>query len=251
MRATAAKLYARGWHVVQLNQRGCGGGAPLTHTLHHGGRGDDVAAVVRTLHREEGVEESAVIGFSLGGSLVLKMLGDLEGSAPDGLRAAVAISPLLDPARVQRHLDRTRSIPYRRFFLNRMSAHLRKRAQLHPTRFPAGERFESDTVEGFDDRFTAPYCGFASAQDYYRRADALPGLHKIRTPTLLVHAKDDPIVPLAVVGPAFDRELGAVRCVLPETGGHLGFYAPRAGSDGYWAEDRAVEFIGAHVRERI
>lgn len=252
MLGTAAKLFAAGWHVVRLNQRGCGESESLTPTLHHGGRGADVAAVLRALDRDEGIHTLAVLGFSLGGAVVLNMLGDLAGELPAGLVAAAVLSPLVNPAHVQAHLDQGSSRAYRTYFLRRMAAHLRRRARLFPGAFPAGERFESDTVEGFDDRFTAPMCGFASAQDYYRRCDPLRRLWSVRVPTLLVHAKDDPIVPFAGYSPESVVGSAAVRCLFPETGGHLGFYAPRAGTDGYWAEDRVVaHFHGRATARRL
>ncbi len=246
MLGTAAKLHAAGWHVVRLNQRGCGESETLTPTLHHGGRGDDVAAVLHSLDRHEDIGTLAVLGFSLGGAVVLNMLGDRAATLPAGLVAAAVLSPLVNPAHVQAHLDRPASRVYRTYFLRRMAAHLRRRAALFPGAFPTGERFDSDTVEGFDDRFTAPMCGFASAQDYYRECDPLRRLWKVRVPTLLVHAKDDPIVPFAGFSPESVVGSAAVRCLFPETGGHLGFYAPRPGTDGYWAEDRVV----AHFQTR-
>lgn len=235
----AAKLLAAGWHVIRLNLRGCGEGEALTPTLHHGGRSDDLAAVLTQLRRDFGLATLAVLGFSLGGALVLRLLGE-RGTVP-GLIAAVALSPLLNPEHVQRHLDRPGSVVYRRFFLHLMAWRLRRRAALFPRHFPAGERFTADRVEDFDDRHTAPRIGRASARDYYRSADALPLLANITTPTLLVHAQDDPIVPFAGLQHA---DFGAhVRTEFPRHGGHLGFYRRAPGSDGYWAEDRAVAFL--------
>jgi predicted alpha/beta-fold hydrolase len=240
MRGAAAKLLRAGWHVVRLNQRGCGESEALTPDLHHGGRSDDVAAVLTQLRAREGVDVLAAIGFSLGGSLVLRMLGQ-RGRVP-GLIAAVALSPLLNPAQVQRHLDRPGSVVYRRFFLRHMAAHMRRRAALFPAYYPRID-YHADTVLEFDDRYTPPYIGHGSAREYYRHADALPLLPAIATPTLLLHAQDDPVVPFA----GLDRApLGAhVVGEFPRHGGHLGFYCPAPGSDGYWAEDRAVRFVDA------
>lgn len=250
MLGTAAKLLAAGWHVVRLNQRGCGESESLTPTLHHGGRGADVAAVLRALSRDEGVDTFAVLGFSLGGTVVLNMLGDRDCELPPGLVAAAALSPLVNPAHVQAHLDRPANRPYRAYFLRRMAAHMRRRAEIFPEAFPEGERFDRDTVEAFDDRFTAPMCGFASAQDYYRLADPLRRIGGVRVPTLLIHAKDDPIVPFAGYALAGFTAPASVRCVFPETGGHLGFYAPAPGTDGYWAEDRVVAHFCARASSR-
>lgn len=238
--ATAGKLLRAGCHVVRLDLRGCGEGEALTPTLHHGGRSDDLAAVLDQLRRDHGLERLGALGFSLGGALVLRLLGERGELA--GLHAAVALSPLLNPEHVQRHLDRRASLVYRRFFLHLMASRLRRRAALFPGEFPPG-RFTAATVEEFDDRHTAPRIGRSSARDYYRSADATPLLHRITTPTLLVHAQDDPIVPFAgLQGADFGRH---VRTEFPGHGGHLGFYSPTPGSDGHWAEDRAVSFLVA------
>jgi predicted alpha/beta-fold hydrolase len=226
--------------VVRLNLRGCGEGEALTTTLHHGGRSDDLAAVLAQLRTHHGLERLAVLGFSLGGALVLRLLGE-RGQIP-GLLAAVALSPLLNPEHVQQHLDRPASLIYRRFFLHLMASRLRRRAALFPEHFPSGD-FIARTVEAFDDRHTAPRIGRTSARDYYRSADALPLLHRITTPTLLVHAQDDPIVPFAGLrGAAFSP---AITREFPRHGGPLGFDCPAPNSDGHWAEDRAVSFLVA------
>lgn len=242
MLGAAAKLYRAGFHVVRLNQRGCGESEGLTPTLHHGGRSDDLAAVLDALVARDGVEILVAIGFSLGGNLLLKLLGERGAGAPRGLVAAAALSPLLNPQHVQIHLDRPSSFPYRRFFLGLMARRMQRRAALFPGHFPA-QSFESRTVLDFDERFTIPYIGYASAVDYYRRADALPLLGGVEVPTLLVHAQDDPIVPFAGLAPGISRASRSVHLELPQHGGHLGFYAPAPGTDGYWAEDRAVAFL--------
>lgn len=243
VRATAARLLRAGWHVVRLDQRGCGEGERATPTLHHGGRSDDLAAVVGALLEREGVARLAAIGFSLGGAVLLKLLGEYGSAPPRGLVAAAALSPLLNPLHVQRHLDRPTSVLYRRFFLGRMAAKLRRRAALFPGDHPAHD-YRARTVLEFDERFTAPRIGYASAEEYYRRADALPLLPAIRVPTLLLHAQDDPVVPFAGLAAGLPTR-GAVRVELPRHGGHLGFYDPGVAGDGRWAEQRAADFLQA------
>lgn len=238
MRRTAAKLLARGWHVVRLDHRGCGAGEALTPTIFHGGRSDDVAAVLAELGGRHGIGELAAIGFSLGGGVLLRLLGE-RGRVP-GLVAAAAVSPLIHPAAVQRHLDRPQSALYRRYFLEVMAARMRRRAALFPGHFPAWS-YRCRTLLEYDDRVTAPLTGYSSAADYYRRVDALPLLPAIATPTLLLHAQDDPLVPFAALGRiAAGRDL---HLEFPARGGHLGFFAPGRGVDGYWAENRIIDFV--------
>jgi predicted alpha/beta-fold hydrolase len=254
----AAKLFAAGWHVVRLNQRGCGPSEVMTPTWNHAGRSDDLAAVLEQLREGDGVLSFALAGFSLGGNLVLKLLGERGGAAPAGLVAAAALSPLVDPAMVQNNLDQPALRPFRLYFLHRFARSMQRRAALFPEHFarmlrggaaPA-EHWRKLTVRQFDDRFTAPLSGFASAAEYYRRVDALPLVGAIRVPTLLVHAKDDPFVPFAVYRGSEVTRTPSVRPLFPERGGHLGFYDSKAGTDGYWVEDCTVAFFGAALAAR-
>jgi predicted alpha/beta-fold hydrolase len=239
----ADKLFRAGFHVVRLNQRGCGAGEGLTRTVNHGGRSEDVAAVLDQVRDEEGARRLVVVGFSLGGNLVLKLLGECGSAVPAGLVAAAALSPLVNPALVQRHLDQPASLAFRLFFLHLLARRMRRRARRFPDHFDQGEAYFRWTVRQFDDEVTAPHCGFASAADYYRRADALPLVGAIRTPTLVVHAHDDPLVPFAVYDGVPIHQNPAVQTLFTPHGGHLGFYDPRPGSDGLWAEDRTEEFL--------
>lgn len=239
MRRTAARLLARGWHVIRLDLRGCGRGEALTPTLLHGGRSDDVAAVLTAL--ADDVQHIVALGFSLGGALLLRLLGE-RGAVP-GLVAAAAISPPLNPAAIQVHLDRTASAPYRRYFLAIMAARLRRRVRQFPAHLPDRD-YRCATMREYDDRVTAPLAGFADADDYYRRADALPLLPAIATPTLLLHAQDDPLVPFSGFSTLARAAHPHVRGEFPRHGGHLGFYDPRLGADAHWAEARATSFLG-------
>lgn len=238
VRRTAARLLTRGWHVIRLDLRGCGRGEALTPTLLHGGRSEDVAAVLAALRGD--VQHIAALGFSLGGALLLRLLGE-RGAVP-GLVGAAAISPPLNPAAIQVHLDRTASAPYRRYFLAIMAARLRRRARQFPAHLPDRD-YRCATMREYDDRVTAPLAGFADAADYYRRADALPLLPAIATPTLLLHAQDDPLVPFAGFSALARAEHLHVRGEFPRHGGHLGFYDPRRGADAHWAEARATRFL--------
>lgn len=241
MRRLTSKLLRRGWHVVRLDLRGCGRGEPLTPTLLHGGRGDDIAAVLVALARE--APRLAAIGCSLGGALLLRMLG--EGGAPPGFLGGVAISPPLNPAAIQVHLDRRGGAVYRRYFLATMARRLRRRARWFPAHFPDHD-FRCASMRDFDERVTAPLAGFTGADDYYRRADALPLLAGVAAPTLLLHAQDDPMVPFAGFAAEVTRVCAGhphLRAEFPRHGGHLGFYDPTRPGDPHWAEDRALVFL--------
>lgn len=175
------------------------------------------------------------------------MLGE-RGLVP-GLCAAAAVSPLLNPAQVQRHLDRPANFVYRRYFLRVMASRMRRRARLFPSHFPAHD-YRTNTLLEFDQRFTAPLTGYESAVEYYRLVDALPLLPAIATPTLLLHAQDDPLVPFAGLQEVAHLKHRHLHAEIAHHGGHLGFYSPGLRTDGHWAEDRAIEFLQSALAGR-
>lgn len=244
---TAHKLFARGFDVVRLNARNCGGTEAWTPTLYHTGLTDDLAAVIATLS-EEGRGPLFAIGFSMGGNVVLKYAG--ERGADSGLSRVVAVSPPVEIALASAAIDRgfLNGI-YQRAFLDSLEAMVRRKAKLFPGRYDVGGLRGAKTLRIFDDRYIAPCFGFADADDYYFRASAGRHLEGIRAETLVLHSKDDSFVPAA---PLLEWQRWApehVRIEVTERGGHVGFVAGRASRRGdpdpFWAENRAVDFITA------
>jgi len=129
-----------------------------------------------------------------------------------------------------------------------LKARMRRKAECFPGAFPVERLREVRTVRQFDEIFTAPHFGFAGAEDYYHRASAMRVVDRIRIPTLIVSAADDPFVPAAMFDAAAVRGNRRISTVITPHGGHCGFIAARNGSggDGYWAEAAIVRFAGAH-----
>ncbi|KAB2673607.1 MAG: alpha/beta fold hydrolase [Verrucomicrobia bacterium] len=235
-----------GWDAAAWNFRGCSGELNRTLTFTHSGASGDLAAVVAAACATGRYDAVALVGFSLGGNLTLKYLGELGDDVPSAVRAAVVFSVPCDlEGSASRMGDRANWVYMRRFL-----AELRGRIEAKAAQFPGRVSLEGfariRTFREFDERYTAPLHGFGGALDYWTRSSSKAFVGGIRRPTLLVNAMDDPFL----VASCFPRE-EAVRSEwlhleAPEAGGHVGFVT--IGNDGeYWSETRAVGFAGQHA----
>ncbi len=242
MQGLADKAFARGFSVILLNQRNCGGTEHLAETLYHSGLTQDADRVIREIGAE-GVERIVVAGYSLGGNLALKLAGDYADAPPAALRGVCAVSPVLELGACVGALERRRNFVYQWNFVRGLKARMRRKALTHPGTFTVVRLPEVRSVRQFDELFTAPHFGFEGADDYYHRASAMRVVDRIRVPTLIITAEDDPFVP---VDPFRDPRLTGnvhIRLMMTRHGGHCGFVSERtADDDGYWAERQVVEF---------
>lgn len=244
MLGTADKALAAGWNVVRLNVRNCGGSEHLSPTLYHSGMSGDVAAVLRHLTEEEGLDRVAVAGFSLGGNMVLKMAGELGRGAPDALLGVAAVSPAVDLSAAAARLEAPSNRFYQWRFVRSLGARMRRKAALFPGRYDVARLRGMRTVREYDDRYIAPLFGFRDAEDYYDRASSLHHLGAVSVPALLLHAADDPFIPLTERVRRAAAASPYVRLLETGRGGHVGFVAADgAGEDRHWAENRVVEFL--------
>ena len=237
------KAWTAGFNVVRLNQRNCGGTEHLSSTLYHSGLTHDAAVVMNEL-AHEGCGAIAVVGYSLGGNLALKLAGDYGRGAPPYLKAVAAVSPVMDLPLCVDALERRSNALYQWNFVRNLKSRMRRKIAAFPDRFSAEPLARVRTVRDFDEYYTAPHFGFRDATDYYYRASALRVVGRIDVPTLVVTAADDPFVPPeSFADPALTGNR-KVTVLLSRHGGHCAFVAPVNGThDGYWAEWRAVEFV--------
>lgn len=245
------KAVANGFNVVRLNQRNCGGTEHLSPGLYHSGLTDDPAAVIRELIDVDGLTSISVAGYSLGGNLALKLAGDYGEHYPPELRSVSAVSPTLELAACVEALERPENLLYQWNFVRNLKRRMRRKASLFPDRYILNGLRRVRTVREFDEMFTAPHHGFRDADDYYHRASAMRVIDRIRVPTLIITAEDDPFVP---VEPFRDPRVISnpwIAVIVTPFGGHCGFLSDAAlGNDGYWAERRVVEFALQHSYER-
>jgi predicted alpha/beta-fold hydrolase len=252
MRGLAAKAFARGMNVVRLNQRNCGDTEHLAEGLFHSGLTADAAYVIDELTRVDGLRGIGVAGYSLGGNLALKLAGEYGSHAPDGLIAVAAVSPIIEISECTRALERPGNRLYQWNFVRDLKRRMRRKNRHNPGSFDLSKLDGVRTVREFDETYTAPYFGFRNAEDYYHRASAMRVIERVRVPTLIITAEDDPFVPSA---PFHDPKVTGnphIDLRINPHGGHCGFVAERsANDDGYWAENEIVEFVSGRWNGRV
>ena len=248
MRGLADKGYARSFNVVLLNQRNCGGTEHLSEGLYHSGLSSDPAAVIQELVELDGLTRVAVVGYSLGGNIALRLAGAHGPHGPaNAIIAVCAISPTMDLARCVDALERPGNVVYSLNFVRNLRGRMRRKARALPGRFDLSCLAGVRTVRGFDEAFTAPHHGFRDADDYYHRASSLRVANTIELPTLIVSAEDDPFVPPEQFHDPAVVANPAITVAVTRHGGHCGFLTrATTGFDGYWAERIAIEFAQHH-----
>lgn len=249
----------RGWSADLLMFRGCGETPNTARRFYHSGETSDLAYVVDLLLDEDPDRVVVLAGVSLGGNVLLKYLGERGDRVPERIRAAAALSVPYDLARGARYISRGFSRVYERYFLSSLRQKALAKLSRYPGLFDSEALGRVSTIWDFDEAVTAPVHGFRDAADYYERSSALSFLSRIRVPTLLLSAYDDPFLPAAVLGEV--RAVAAGNPYLhPEfvgRGGHVGFVSGRLPwRPVYYGEWRVVDFLarvietGEHASRR-
>jgi predicted alpha/beta-fold hydrolase len=246
-----AQARARGWGADLLVFRSCGSEPNRLLRSYHSGETGDLDLLVRRVlddHRESVV---VLAGVSLGGNVLLKWLGERGAELPSRVAAAAAVSVPFDLARSARRIDRGFSRVYQAHFLRT----LREKARAKQRRFP--DALESRDIDGartlwaFDDVVTARVHGFRDAADYYARSSSIGFLARIRLPTLLLSAVNDPFLPPAVLDEVavIARDNPSLSLEFPSAGGHVGFVTgPAPWRASYYAESRVASFLDETLR---
>jgi predicted alpha/beta-fold hydrolase len=255
----ANKLWRAGANVIRMNMRNCGGRnfemAQRSPTLYHSGLSGDVGAVMRHFLERERLQSISLIGYSMGGNLVLKLAGELGADAPRELHSVVGISPAIDlgPSAMALHRPENRMYEWR--FLRALVRRYRRKVSLFPQAYDANRVVGIGSLRDFDDRITAFYSGFDSAEDYYFRASAARVVDRIAVPALILHSLDDPFVTITPETLAKLEANPQITLLQPKHGGHCAFLAQRREEssgchaerdDGYWAEATLLRFVLAH-----
>jgi predicted alpha/beta-fold hydrolase len=217
--------------------RGCGAGVELAKKPAHGGRSEDVLAAVQFIGASCPGSQLAVVGFSLGGNQVLKMLGEWGSQTPSHVVRAMAVEPPIDLMACSQNIGRPSRFVYNRSFVRSLVRDARRRQGLSPKDLCPPPR----TVLEFDDRVTAPLSGFADAAEYYALSSSGSLLNSISTPTVILAARDDPLVPFHIFE---DTRMASCVAFLPTChGGHMGFFGrAEVDRDRCWLDWRVVEF---------
>ena len=243
MEGLAAKAWRAGLNVIRLNQRTCGGTEHLAPSLYNCGLSMDIHAVVTELTDVDGFESISLIGYSMGGNLVLKMAGEAAGSIPS-LAGVFAVCPNIDPTQCIAALERPGNRMYHDYFFKRLKARVLKKAALFPGHWDVAPLRSMRTVREFDECYTAPDGGYESAAHYYERSGARHVLGDIRVPTVIVTAQDDPFIPSSMFDIPAIAANPFIDLIVTGSGGHCGFFQRRQShEDHYWAENRLIEMV--------
>jgi len=243
MAGMADKAWARGFNVVRLNQRNCGGTEHLSRGLYHSGLTADPRFVLTELRDKDGLRSFGVAGYSLGGNLTIKLAGELGTSELPEVRAFCAVSPVLELEACVRAIERRENRAYEWNFCRNLQSRMRRKARAFPDVFDLRGLWKIWSIRAFDERYTAPHHGFDGASDYYHRASAMRIVDRVARPALVLAAADDPFVPADIFTADPLRANPHVTTVVTSLGGHCAFVGPPNGYDGYYAERVVVEFL--------
>ena len=241
-RGIAEKAFRRGFHVIRMNQRNCGPSEELTPTLYNSAMSGDYRAILEELTSADGCEKVFFVGYSMGGNLVTKMVGEYGASAPRALRGICTVCPAIDLAACSAALERRENYIYQRRFVTGLLSRYARKRQKFPQRYDEKLNGHIRTVREFDEAIIAPQFGYRDADDYYQQASAMRVVANVRVPMLLITAQDDPFVPFSSFLAARINGIPCVQFVAPAHGGHCGFISKYAGAERFWAEQRIIEF---------
>ncbi|WP_194774769.1 YheT family hydrolase [Pararhodonellum marinum] len=239
MTGMAEQFFRNGYDVLTWNFRGCGEEMNHTAIFYHSGATYDLHRVVQ--HAERSYQEIFLIGFSLGGNLTLKYLGE-ERKRSFKIKKAVTISVPLHLHSSSIQISKGENILYAIRFLLSLKEKIQKKAKIFPEVVQLEKLKKIKTLEDFDEHYTGPLHGFDGAKDYYEKCSSLYFLHGIQVPSLILNAQNDPFLSEQCFPTDLAQELKQVYMEFPHYGGHVGF-SPRNKNEIYWSEKRAFEFV--------
>ncbi|MBL4623623.1 MAG: alpha/beta fold hydrolase [Flavobacteriales bacterium] len=245
MQGMAKELNNNEWDAVCFNMRGCSGEVNLLFSAYHSGKTDDLNLVINQIKND--YQTIILIGFSLGGNLLLKYLGENENRLDSNIKLGIAISAPCDLEGSAVELKKAKNILYMQRFLKTMKAKAREKYKLHPESNLNLEKIEkAKDFHEFDNLYTAPAHGFNDVYDYWSKCSSKQFLANISIPTLLINATNDPFLSESCYPIEEAKNNSNLFLEIPKNGGHLGFLSPSGFRGKSWLEKRVIEFINLH-----
>lgn len=237
-------LNRSGWDALAWNFRGCSGEPNRLLRSYHSGASEDLHAVINHVISTNRYQHIALVGFSLGGNLTLKYLGERAEAVDARIRSAVVISVPCDLAGSSRKMARPGNQIYMRRFLKLLHQKIKAKMAILPGKLNDTGFHKIKNFKDFDDRYTAPLHGFSSAEDYWEKCSSRQFLPRIVVPTLILNARNDPFLSEECFPVEEARHNPNLFLEMPESGGHVGFLEFNCAGE-YWSERRTVAFINS------
>jgi predicted alpha/beta-fold hydrolase len=241
IRGLAARAWAAGCNVVRMNMRNCGDTEKLTPTLYHSALSGDVGAVVEHFVRLNRLRRVALIGYSMGGNLVLKLAGEWGARMP--LCAVAAVCPAIDLAAGSDALHEPANRVYEWHFLRGLMARFHRKVALFPEIYTINGIGPVRSLREFDHKIVARYCGFRDADDYYYRAASARVVDRIAVPTFILRALDDPFIKLLPETRAALLANPSITLLETPHGGHCAYLSAEVGDEIHWAESTVMRYL--------
>lgn len=249
--STANKLIKKGYSILRMNIRNCGGTSHLSDTLYNAGLSDDVKKIIEYFINNSDYKNIFACGFSLGANTVLKMAGEYSNNYPKELKGVVAVSPPLDLAECSEEIILPKNIVYDDHYRKRLIKTYKNKKRTHPQNIDLTLLSKIKNLKDFDNYITGPSFGYKDAYDYYQSNSSLKFLPGIKVYTLIIQSQDDPIIPFNSTIKAMNIDNKNLHFLITKHGGHVGFINSYSSSksdiDRRWAENRIVEFVDKSV----
>jgi predicted alpha/beta-fold hydrolase len=242
--AAATELNNEGFDTVSFNLRGCSGEDNLLLETYHSGKTEDLDFVIHYLLENYDYKKLAIVGYSLGGNLTLKYMGEYADKLPKELKAAITVSVPCDLAGSSRELELFKNKIYMEEFLKTLRLKVLQKSHKFPDYVVDKDKlFKAKSFRHFDEIYTAPVFGFKNSEDYWEKASAKPYLHKIKKPSLLITSLDDPFLSDECYPLEEAKKSKHFFLEVTKYGGHCGFITNFINKDNRWLENRIINFL--------
>ena len=238
------KLRRHGIRTIRADMRGFGDSALISRSHIHGGCSPDLESIVAHVHKLSPLSKISLVGFSIGGNILMRALGKWADDFPRHVDSAIAVSPPVDLLHTSWNLRQFGNRVYEAYFMSRLKSALTYRRRKVQGLVDNGLNPIPNRLLAFDNQFTAPVWGYASANDYYEDCSSIHLLKDVRVPTIILSSLDDPVVPVEMVQRA--TLSNHIDLVTTRHGGHLGFMSQGGRDpDRFWMDWRISQWISA------
>jgi predicted alpha/beta-fold hydrolase len=248
MASTSNHINRKGLDTVCFNLRSCSGEDNLLLATYHSGKTEDVDFVVQHLLNNYNYNNIILVGFSLGGNLTLKYLGEYQPKLSKKVKGGIAISVPVDITSAEIEMDKFKNKLYIEIFFKTLKNKILEKAHKFPNyKLDKDKLFKATTFKHLESLYIVPIFGFKSPEDYWRKASSKPYLSKIDRPTLLINAKDDTFLSAACYPIKEALQSNNFYLEVTDHGGHCGFISSFKPQENTWLEERIMRFIDEKI----